>query len=459
MTKELFYKFYNFLQEKIKDTEYAGHVYFSGECVRDFLLDKEIISKIDITVDIEDGGVKFAKWLTQQEECYEKGKNPIDITSNQKSFFRLKTNEEFKNIFVCCSQTKLNPSYAVVEGTSNFGSLIDDCVLKDISVNALYLDIACGEIIDLTNAIDDMKEMILATPNNPDIIFKNDPLNMLKIIRYASEWQWSIEKRTWFGILKNHELIKKVKYDSLQNELNHILLSNEPSYGLERLLNSGLLYHICPQLYDLNQIMDDDNKQTFFKHTLDVVDGVKANVVTRLAALFHEIGKPLSLYKTNFGGYELKSKTIAENIMTLFGYDTKTQEKVVKLIKYQNCFESYKLDVMPKDNVLRKFIKYMGDDLDYAIDFLKSKMGAGNNKKFIYMELVHENIKRVIKLDADQEIILPITASVLMSELDIKSGPVVGILMGKIRESCKENPNLTKEEALKIATEHLSLTV
>lgn len=457
MTKDLFYKFYYFLQEKIKDTEYAGHVYLSGECVRDFLLGKNDISKIDLTVDIENGGIVFAEWLTKNENCYIKAKNPVNIVTNQKAYFKITSNEELKNLFISCAQTKLNPSYAIVEGTSNYGTLIDDCVLKDISVNALYLDVACGEIIDPTNAVDDMKEMIISTPNNPDITFKDEPLNMLKVIRYASQWQWEIDKRTWFGILKNHELIKKVSLDRVKNELNYILLSNEPSYGLERLLTSGLLYDICPQLYSLNQVIDKD--KTIFKHTLDVVDGVKPNIVTRLTALLHDIGKPLSLYKENFVGYEMKSKNMSENIMNLFNYDKKIQDKVIKLIKYQRCFSNYKLDVIPKDNVLRKFIKYMDEDLDYAIDFLKSDMGAENNKKLMYMELVHQNINRIIKLDSEPEIILPITPTMLMSELNIKSGPAVGLLMAKIKESCKDNPNLTKEEALKIATEQLALIV
>lgn len=457
MKKEIFNKFYHYLNQVVNGTEFEGHVFLSGECVREFLQGKSEISKIDITVDIENGGIEFAKWLTQTEDCYVKDKNPVNIVSNQRAYFKITTNEDFKNIFVCCMQTRLNPSYSAVDGSSNFGSLIDDCVLKDISVHSMYLDVSCGEILDLANAVDDMKEMLIMTPNKPDIIYKDDPINMLKIIRYASQWQWDIEKRTWFGILKHHELIKKVSMERIKTELEKILLSTEPSYGLERLLTSGLLYDIFPQLYQLNQISVDD--KTLFKHTLDVVDGVNPNLVTRLAALFHDLGKPFSMHKKKFVGYEVKSRNIAETIMKSLGYDAIMQEKVLKLIKYQNVFAHYSLDVLPKDNVLRKFAKLIGDDLDNAMDFIIADMGSDDNKKFIYANLIEENINRVINEDKDDEIELPVDGKTLMEEFNVRSGPMIGLLLAKIKESCKQNPNLTKEEALKIANEHLALIV
>lgn len=467
MTKQEFNDFFSYIRKKIKGTQYENHVFFVGGCVRDFLMGEDYIKDIDIAVDLPNGGVTFSEWITQKEKCYAMNFNPVIFHRYGTAKFNLSTTQ-FKNLIVECVQTRKNPSYSISNTapiSQNLGSILDDAGLRDLTINSIFLDVSAGEIIDPKNGVSDISDNVLKTPDYPDIIFRDDPLRMLRIIRFSSKYQWGIEKETWFGILKNHERIKDVSIERVRDELNEILLSSEPSIGLRKLINSGMLYDIIPQLYGLNHIIQSKNgtNKNVWEHTLDTVDRTKPILINRLSALFHDIGKLITgkiiKGKVTFYGHEFSGVSIATDIMTKFKYPDAIIQSVCCVIKNHMKFSMVQGTYTPSRKLLRKFLTDTSDNKDLVLDIIRADFMAHNVSNILFFNRLKELLEEVSEETDYSHLILPVSGKDIMDYLDLRGGPVIGKLLDKIRDAVLENPNLTRQESLELAKKHLALIV
>lgn len=464
ITKEKFNQFFKFLQELIKGTEYETHVFFVGGAVRDFMMGRDI-KNIDVVVDLPNGGEKFATWLAKKTDCYEKDINPCILLSGTRLY--LTNKDEFKDISIRCSQTLKNAKYTVASKRieDNLGTVLDDGQLRDLRINAMYLDVSEGVILDPSNGVDDLTNEILSTPYIPDIVFNDDPLRMVRVIRFAAQLHWGIEQKTWMSILKNHELIKKANIGLLREELNKILLSENPSYGLERLMASGMLYDLLPEFYGLNRVgrgckIFNDN---VWKHTLEVVDEVDNTLECRLSAFFHDIGK-LSTFKVvngavHFYGHECAGLSTADKIMKRLGYPESITNKVKNVIRFHARFSSFGDTYTPTDKFIRRFISDTGDDLMLILEVMGSNFKSKRNSKIMLFLRIVEKIEETMSQMKTEKLVMPVNGQDIMEEFELKEGKVVGDILKKIEEELKVNPEMTKAEALLVAHDYLTKLV
>ncbi len=446
------------MQSLLTNSKFESHIFLTGECVRRWLLCQEI-RNIEMCCDLENGHWDFAVWLTKELDCYKEGINPYRQKDGS-VLFNIENDELLKDYFVSIYQTRLNPSYAVEEGTSNLGTLLDDTLLKDISANAMYLDVSDGSIYDPTDGCKDIEEQVIRLTNKPEIIFKDNPIVMLKIIKYASQWQWNIEQRTWMGILKHHELIKTVPMEQIRWELNDILLSIEPSFGLDKLLYSGMMFDLFPHLYALGHL--NINGESVLKHTFDVCDGTDSVLKTRLAALFHDVGKPCVFDKKKFAYHDNTGRDIAAKVLTDLGYSDGTIDDVKAIIKNHHYFDNCSKNHVPRQNKLRIFIKLCNGNVRLAeqcLDLMKSNTGYYDVDSKLYIAQIEDAMHDMLEMDEQFSIKLPINGEDIMTEFSFKGSKLIGLLLGKVREACKEKPNMTRQEALDICKAEIATVI
>jgi tRNA nucleotidyltransferase (CCA-adding enzyme) len=222
-------------------------------------------------------------------------------------------------------------------------------------------------LYDYYHGLEDIKHKIVRAVGNPDDRFKQDPLRMLRAIRFACKLGFSIEHQTKLSIFNNSKIINKISQERIRVELNEILLSDYPVYGFELLLELGLLQHIIPELmecvdFDQRSVWHDKN---VFDHIMAVVFNTPPKLDVRLSALFHDIGKPKAFTlgedgHGHFKKHQIYSADMTKEILTRLKYDNKTIDKVTILV-HEHMSRYAKL----RTTNIKKFINRVGiENLD-----------------------------------------------------------------------------------------------
>ena len=229
------------------------------------------------------------------------------------------------------------------------GSLEDDQNRRDFTINALAVCLnrqRYGELVDPFGGMEDMREKTIRTPLDPDITFSDDPLRMMRCIRFATQLNFYIDDDTFESLCRNKERISIISKERIADELNKILLSPVPSKGLIDLDRSGLLQLIFPELVALQGVENRNGRahKDNFYHTLEVLDNISKktdNLWLRWAALLHDIGKPscFSLAEDGIGhffGHSDQSTSMAESILSRLRFDNASKEQIVRLVRYHD---------------------------------------------------------------------------------------------------------------------------
>ena len=276
----------------IRGTEYENRVFVVGGFVRDLLMGNEP-KDIDLLIDgnIEDG-MAFAKWFCKKIGTYEEGENPILYGLYGTAMFQF-MGEKIECVAPRSEKYKEDSRNPEVSSCS----IVDDCYRRDFTVNSMFINISTNELVDFSdNGLEDLKNKIIRSTSNPDIIFEQDPLRLLRAIRFACRLGFEIEDVTFNGIVKNAERIKIIVPERILDELNKIIMCKKPSRGFYMLRRTGLLDIILPELSQLNVIEKHGRvgHKNVFAHSLEVLDNVAEksdNLYLRWAALLHDIGK------------------------------------------------------------------------------------------------------------------------------------------------------------------------
>ena len=335
------------------------------------------------------------------------------------------------------------------------GTLEDDQKRRDFTINALAISLNkddFGKLVDPFNGVEDIRNKVLRTPLEPEKTYSDDPLRMMRAIRFASTLKFSIEKSSFLAIKKEVERIKIVTIERVMVEFNKIMLSEKPSIGLKLLKDTGLLGLIIPELTALEGIeeVEGQKHKDNFWHTLEVVDNISKNTDNlwlRWAALLHDIGKaPTKKFVKGTGwtfhGHEFLGskmvKTLFQRLKLPLGKDMKYVQKMVKLSSRPIALVSDDAS----DSALRRMLFDAGEDLEDLFTLCKADITTKNSykqEKFKKnFEYVAKKIKEVEEKDHIRNFQPPITGEEIMAMFNLKPGKEIGILKEKVKEAILE---------------------
>ena len=331
----------------------------------------------------------------------------------------------------------------------------DDQKRRDFTINSLAISLNkenFGELIDPFNGQNDMTNKIIRTPLEPHQTYSDDPLRMMRAIRFATTLDFNIEEKSLNAIKKEVDRIKIVSMERIMVEFNKIMLSKRPSKGLNLLDETSLLNYILPELTALKGIEEIDgmgHKDNFY-HTLEVVDNISQHtdkLWLRWAALLHDIGKaPTKKFEKNIGwtfhGHEFLGSKMLKGIFKRLKLPLNSDLKYVEKLVRMHARPIALITDDASDSALRRLLFDAGEDLEDLFTLCKSDITTKNNTKQNKFkknyEYVAEKIKQVEKKDKVRNFQPPITGEEIMALFNLKPSREIGILKEKVKEAILE---------------------
>ena len=332
------------------------------------------------------------------------------------------------------------------------GTLEDDQCRRDFTINVLALCLNgkhFGELVDPFGGVDDLREKIIRTPLDPDITFSDDPLRMMRCVRFASQLGFYIYDETFDALERNAERIKIVSQERIIDELNKIILSPHPSKGLVDLQRAGLLQYILPEVSDLDlqETRGKFSHKNNFYHTLEVLENVAANsnkLWLRWAALLHDIGKTTTKRWDPVNGWTFKNHNVAGARMVK-GIFRRIKLPLDERMKYVQKLVDLHMrpiaiaDSEVTDSAVRRLLFDAGDDIEALMTLCEADITSRNRqRKQTFLDnfkLVRRRLKEIEERDRIRNFQPPVDGNEIMETFGLKPCRAVGMLKALVKDA------------------------
>jgi poly(A) polymerase len=435
--------------------------YIVGGFVRDLVLGVES-KDIDIVV-VGKPGHEFA---LEVAAFLEKPEKFVRVFKNFGTAQFVEHGVEFEFVGARKESYRTDSRKPIVEN----GTLQEDQERRDFTINAMGIDLRNGDLIDPFDGVQDLEDGIIRTPIDADITFSDDPLRQLRCVRFASRFNFVIEDKTKAAINKNIHRLKIVSSERILVELDKIVTSSHPSYGISLLDETGLLARLIPELLELKGV---DTKNGFrhknnWKHTLQVLDQtvpMTSDPIIRWTALLHDVAKGRTKrFQEDIGWtfhhHEEEGAKMAWKICSRLRMSSKVTNRIVKLIKFHGRPKQL-VDDGISDSAIRRLVVELGELLPDLLTFVSCDITTRHeDKRKRQVDAIidlFERIKKIEEKDSLRNFKVPLDGTEIMKVFNIPPGRQISVIKNAVKEAIiKGEITNDHDSALEFAKQNFS---
>ncbi|MDD2487836.1 MAG: HD domain-containing protein [Bacteroidales bacterium] len=442
--------------QKVAD-EMQLETYVVGGWVRDVILKRD--SK-DIDIVCVGSGIELAKNVAKNVGSHSKVSIFKNFGTAMINYYEDNYNWQIEFVGARKESYSHESRNPIVEN----GTLEDDQNRRDFTINAMAISLnkeTYGDLIDPFNGLVDIENKIIQTPLDADITFSDDPLRMMRAIRFSCQLKFYIHNDTFDAITRNSHRIEIISQERIIDEMNKIILSSNPSYGFRLMDKSGLLQIIFPELVALKgteQVGERTHKDNF-KHTLEVLDNISLytnNLWLRWAAILHDIAKPLTKrYEPRIGftfhAHEVKGAKMVKHIFRRLKLPLNDNMKYVEKLVGMHLRPIILAEDIVTDSAVRRLLFDAGDDVDDLMTLCVADITSKNYNKVQRFrknfEIVRQKLISLEQNDRIRNFQPPVSGEDIMDIFDISPCKEIGLIKSTIKEAILEGKIPNEREA------------